>query len=128
MANPKNAEVPATTEVEAVDSDEVSTDDEVAETTTPDSKIVEMAGMVLSGTVFTATNEDGTIDLASIVAFRNSFGKFLTGLKGVAKNYDEQLVTLRQVHGADYLTGVEYFRKPRESKSSGNSLLDNLRL
>jgi len=95
---------------------------------TADSRIIEMAGTVLSGSIFPTPGPDGTLDVTAIVEFRKKFGDYLEGLKGVAKSFDEQLVMLRQVNGSDYLSDVPHFRKPREDKKEGNSLLDKLRL
>jgi hypothetical protein len=102
---------------EVTEEEEVPT--EVPET--PDSKILEMAAAVLSGTVFQSGNVD------EIKEFRMAFGKFLGSLKGIATEFDSSLKTLRMAHGADYLPGVEPFRKPRTSKSA-NVLLDGLKL
>ena len=107
----------ATEVVESEEEDEVPT--EVPET--PDSKILEMAAAVLSGTVFQSGNVE------EIKEFRAAYGKFLGSLKGIATEFDASLKTLRMAHGADYLPGVEPFRKPRTSKSA-NSLLDGLKL
>jgi len=91
------------------------------EVQTPESKILDMASSVLTGEIFSG-------DETTVVEFRENFGRFLEGLKGIAKEFDSQLVNLRQANGADFLVKVEHFRKPRESTKSNNSLLDNLRL
>jgi len=62
---------------------------------------------------------------ADIVHVRETVGVVLNGLKAVCKAFDQALVDFRKIHGEDYLSDVNYFRKPRatDSEETENPLL-----
>lgn len=75
-------------------------------------------GELVSGDLWKRDDEE-------IVKIREALGKFKNVIGQAFKMFDEELNTRRTINGTDHLKGVEYFRKPRESKQ-GNTLANDL--
>lgn len=79
-----------------------------------------------SGDIWNKPAEMSDDDFVKLVAGKIETLKKFKGFVGTAfKMFDEELTTRRNIQGADFLKGVEHFRKPR-SGSSDNSLLSEL--
>ena len=81
---------------------------------------------LVSGDVWNKPDEMSDEDFFKLISGKiETLKKFRGLIQSAFKMFDEELTNRRNISGADFLKGLDHFRKPR-SGSSDNSLLNDL--